>query len=342
MSLMAVETARVVSEPRGRTSASRYAKLTLATLAACSALAVVHCAHADYPDRPIRIIVPFTPGGSTDILARMIGHKLTEAWGQNVVVENRPGANGVVGAEVTAHANPDGNTLLMVAIGHAINPMLQKKLPYDTEKDFQPISLTAILPLMVTVHPSLKANNVQELLALARARPVTYGSGGIGSSQHLAGELINYMAKVKMTHVPYKGGNQALQDLIGGHLDLMPQTILSAAPHIKSGKLRAIAVTTSKRSAAWPDIPTVSESGLKGYESLAWYGIVGPARLPQTVLTKLSNETIKATHSDDMQAALVKQGAEPVGSTPREFAAFIRNEMTKYARVIRDAGITPE
>ncbi|MGZ5150764.1 MAG: tripartite tricarboxylate transporter substrate binding protein [Burkholderiales bacterium] len=299
-------------------------------------------AYAVYPDRPIRIIVPFTPGGSTDILARMIGQKLTDAWAQNVVVENRPGANGVVGAEVTARANPDGHTLLMIAIGHAINPLLQTKLPYDTDKDFQPISLTAILPLMVTVHPSLKINPVQDLIALAKSRPVTYGSGGIGSSQHLAAELINYMAKTKMTHVPYKGGNQGLQDLIGGHLDVMPQTILSAAPHIKSGKLRAIGVTTSKRNAAWPDVPTVAESGLKGYESLAWYGIVGPAKLPQPVLAKLSEETIRATRSSDMQAALLRQGAEPVGNTPREFAAFIKNETTKYARVIKEAGVKPE
>jgi tripartite-type tricarboxylate transporter receptor subunit TctC len=243
---------------------------------------------------------------------------------------------------VTARANADGHTLLMVAIGHAINPMLQKKLPYDTEKDFQPISLTAILPLMVTVHPSLKANTMQDLIALAKSRPVTYGSGGIGSSQHLAAELVNYMANTKMTHVPYKGGNQGLQDLIGGHLDVMPQTILSAAPHIKAGKIRALAVTTSKRNAAWPDVPTVSESGLKGYESLAWYGIVGPAKLPQPVLARLSDEAIKATRSSDMQAALIKQGAEPVGNTPREFTVFIRNEMTKYAKVIREAGVKPE
>jgi tripartite-type tricarboxylate transporter receptor subunit TctC len=297
---------------------------------------------ADYPDRPIRIIVPFTPGGSTDILARMMGQKLTEAWGQQVVVENRPGANGVVGAEITSHANPDGHSLLMVAIGHAVNPALQKKLPYDTERDFQPISLTAILPLMFTVYPALKANNVQELIALAKSRNVTYGSGGIGSSQHLAGELFNSMAHTKMTHVPYKGGNQGLQDVIGGHLDLMPQTILSAAPHIKSGKLRAIAVTTAKRNPAWPDIPTVSESGLKGYESIAWYGLVGPAKLPPPVLAKLATETAKATRSSDMQSALVKQGAEPVGSSPKEFAAFIHSEMTKYSKVIRDAGVKPE
>ncbi|HEX2829849.1 MAG TPA: tripartite tricarboxylate transporter substrate binding protein [Burkholderiales bacterium] len=310
-------------------------------LAAAAAL-LTTTAHADYPDRPIRIIVPFTPGGSTDILARMMGQKLTEAWGQQVVVENRPGANGVVGAEITARANPDGHSLLMVAIGHAVNPALQKKLPYDTEKDFQPISLTAILPLMFTVHPGLKANNIQELIALAKSRTVTYGSGGVGSSQHLAGELFNSMARIKMNHIPYKGGNQGLQDVIGGQIDMMPQTILSAGPHIKSGRLRAIAVTTAKRNPAWPDIPTVAESGLKGYESIAWYGLVGPAKLPPAVLSKLAAETAKATRSPDVQAALTKQGAEPVGSSPREFAQFIRSEMTKYSKVIREAGVKPE
>jgi tripartite-type tricarboxylate transporter receptor subunit TctC len=307
-----------------------------------AAVLMASAAQAEYPDRPIRIIVPFTPGGSTDILARMMGQKLTDAWGQQVVVENRPGANGVVGAEITARANPDGHSLLMVAIGHAVNPSLQKKLPYDTEKDFQPISLTAILPLMFTVHPSIKASNAQDLVALAKSRNVTYGSGGVGSSQHLAGELFNSMAGTKMTHVPYKGGNQGLQDLIGGHLDVMPQTILSAAPHIKSGKLRAIAVTTARRNTAWPDIPTVSESGLKGYESIAWYGLVGPAKMPPAVLSKLAAETAKATRSADMQAALLKQGAEPVGNSPREFAQFVRGEMTKYGKVIRDAGVKPE
>jgi tripartite-type tricarboxylate transporter receptor subunit TctC len=315
---------------------------TTLLLAATAALLGTLPAHADYPDRPIRIIVPFTPGGSTDILARMMGQKLTEAWGQNVVVENRPGANGVVGAELTARSSPDGHTLLMVAIGHAVNPALRKKLPYDTERDFQPISLTAILPLMFAVHPSLKANNVQDLVALAKSRPVNYGSGGVGSSQHLAGELFNSMAGVKMTHVPYKGGNQALQDLIGGHLDLMPQTILSLAPHLKAGRLRAIAVTSSKRNAAWPDIPTVAESGLKGYESLAWYGLVGPAKLPSAVLSKLAAETARATHSKEMTAALIRQGAEPVGSSPRAFTAFIHSEMTKYTKVIRAAGVTAD
>ncbi len=306
-------------------------------------LALAATAAHTYPERPIRILVPFTPGGSTDILARMIGQKLTDAWGQQVVVDNRPGANGVVAAELTARANPDGHTLLMVAIGHALNASLQQKLPYDTRKDFQPVSLTAVLPLLFGVHPSIKVANVSELIALARGpRPVSYASGGIGSSQHLAAELMNYMAKVKMTHVPYKGGNQALLDVIGGHVNMMASTILTVAPHAKAGRLRALAITTAKRSPAWPEIPTVSESGLKGYESIAWYGLVAPAGLPPAVLAKLATEVAKGTRSADMQETLLKQGADPVGNSPREFAAFIQSEMNKYAAVIREAGIKAE
>jgi len=295
-----------------------------------------------YPDRPIRILVPFAPGGSTDILARMLAQKLTDAWGYQAIVDNRPGANGVVAADLAAHSNADGHTLMMVAIGHAINAALQKKLPYDTERDFQPISLTAVLPLLVAVHPSSKATNMKELIALAKSPGVNYASGGIGSSQHLAAELINSMAKVKMNHVPYKGGNPATLDLVAGNVEMMASTILTVAPHVKAGKLRALAITTSKRSPAWPDIPTVSEAALKGYESVAWYGLVAPAKLPPAVLDKLAGEIIKGTKAADMQGALVKQGADPVGSTPKEFTAFIHTEMTKYSKVIREAGIKPE
>jgi tripartite-type tricarboxylate transporter receptor subunit TctC len=300
-------------------------------------------ARADYPERSIRIIVPFTAGGATDLLARMIGKKLTQAWGQQVVVDNRTGANGIIAYELAAKANPDGHTLLFVAISHAINPLLQK-LPYNTDKDFTPVSLIAILPLLLVVHPAVPANNLQELIAQAKSpsKPLTYASGGVASSQHLAAELMNYMAKVKMTHVPYKGGTQGMLDVVGGHVDVMIQVILSVAPHIKTGRLRALAVTTSKRNAAWPDLPTMSEAGLPGYESTAWYGMVATAGLPPSVLAKLSAETIKATQSSDMRDALAKQGAEPVGNTPREFAAFIKAETTKYAKVIKEAGVKAE
>ena len=299
---------------------------------------------ADYPNRPIRIIVPFTAGGSTDVLARMIGQKLTAAWGIPAVVDNRAGANGVIAADLIAKSNPDGHSLLMVAIGHAINPSLQKNLPYDSEKDFQPISLTAILPLLLAVHPAVKANSVQELIALAKSapKPLNYASGGIGSSQHLASELINTMAKIKMMHVPYKGGGPGLVDLLAGQVDVMASTILSVAPHGRAGKLRVLGITTSKRSAAWPEIPTVSEAGIKGYESIAWYGLVGPAGLPAPVLDKLSAEVIKGTRSKEMQEALIKQGADPVGNGPKEFTAFLKSETAKYARVIREAGIKAE
>lgn len=295
----------------------------------------------NFPARPIRILVPFAPGGSTDILARMLGQKMTEAWGQQVVVDNRTGGNGVIAAQLTAQANADGHTLLMVAIGHAINPSLLKSLPYNTERDFTPISLTAVLPLMVGVHISVKANTLQELIALARngARPVTYASGGIGSSQHLAAELINFMAKVKMTHIPYKGGAPGLLDVVSGHVDMMASTILTVAPHARAGRLRALAITTAKRNAAWPELPTVAESGLKGYESIAWYGMVAPAGLPPAVLAKLSDVLSKGTRAADMRDTLINQGAEPVGSSSREFGAFIKSETTKYARVIRQAGV---
>ena len=289
----------------------------------------------------MRIVVPFTAGGSTDVLARMIGKNLTEAWGQQVVVDNRAGANGVIAAELVAKSNPDGHSLLMIAIGHALNPSLNKKLPYDTEKDFQPISLTAVLPLLLAVHPSVKANSVQELIALAKsnAKPLNYASGGIGSSQHLAGELINSMAKIKMLHVPYKGGGPGLVDLLAGQVSVMASTILSVAPHGRTGRLRVLGITTTKRSAAWPEVPTVAEAGIKGYESIAWYGLVGPAGMPAPVLGKLSAEVIRGTKSKEMQETLIKQGADPVGNGPKEFTAFLKSETLKYAKVISEAGI---
>jgi tripartite-type tricarboxylate transporter receptor subunit TctC len=318
-------------------------RLHLRALAALALILPAAIAHA-YPDKPIRILVPFASGGSTDILARMLGQKLTEAWGQQVVIDNRAGANGVLAASLAAQANPDGHTLLMVAIGHAINPSLQKTLPYDTSRDFAPLSLTAILPLLVAVHPLVKATSVQELIALARnnAKPVTYASGGVGSSQHLAAELMNFMARIKMTHVPYKGGNPGLLDVVGGHVGMMVSTIITVTPHAKAGRLRALAITTARRNTAWPDLPTVAESGLKGYESIAWYGMVAPAGLPPAVATKLATVLADGARSDAMREVLVNQGAEPVGSTPREFADFIKSETAKYAHVIREAGIKPE
>jgi len=294
---------------------------------------------AEYPEKPIRILVPFVPGGATDILARLVGQGLTDQWRQQVVVDNRPGANGIIAADVTAKAIPDGYTLLFVAIGHAINPLLQKNLPYDTVKHFTPISLAAVLPLIVTVHPSVRAQNVKELIAVARTKRLNYASGGIGSSQHLATALFAHMAKIDLGHIPYKGGNQGLLDLVAGQVDIMISTILSLTPHIKSGRVNGLAITTPKRNAAWPDMPTVSEAGLPGYQSQAWYGLVGPKSLPAPVLKKLSEEVTRIIRSKTVTENLSSQGADPVGSSPAEFNAFIKAEINRYVDVIREAGV---
>lgn len=319
--------------PRGRMF------VALATL-----LALSGPAGADYPERPIRIIVPFAPGGGTDILARMIGQRLTQAWGKQVVIDNRTGANGVIAAELTARANPDGHTLLFIAIGHVINPLLLKKLPYDSERDFTAVSMTASLPLLLAVHPTVKATSVPELIALARSRPepVRYASGGIGSSQHLATALMGSMAGLKLIHIPYKGGFPGLVDLIAGNVDMMITSILAVVPHGKAGRLRMLAVATAKRNNAVPELPTIAEAGIPGYESIAWYGMVAPAGLPGAVLDKLSGEVVRATKAPDMWDALTKQGADPVGSTPKEFAAFMRSETAKYGKLIKETGMKAE
>src|SRR4051812_26304639 len=290
-------------------------RAALAAAGACMAAAFPLYA-ADYPSKPIRILVPFVPGGATDILARLVGQNLTAAWDQQVVIDNRPGANGVLAADMTAKATPDGHTLLFVAIGHAINPLLQKNLPYDTQRDFTPVSLAAILPLIVTVHPSVPANNVKELIALAKTRRLNYASGGVGSSQHLATALFGSMAKIELVHIPYKGGNQGLLDTVGGQVNMMISTILSLSQHIKSGRLRGLAITTAKRNAAWPDLPTVAEAALPGYQSIAWYGMVAPAHLPPPILKKLSGEVVRIIQSKEVKDNLIAQGAEPVGNTP--------------------------
>jgi tripartite-type tricarboxylate transporter receptor subunit TctC len=315
-----------------------------AWLAACGLLvaSALTVRAEDYPSKPIRILVPFVPGGATDILARLVGQGLTTAWGQQVVVDNRPGANGVLAADMTAKATPDGHTLLFVAIGHAINPLLQKNLPYDTQKDFTPVSLAAILPLIVTVHPSVPANNVKELIALAKTKRLNYASGGVGSSQHLATALFASMAKIELVHIPYKGGNQGLLDTVGGQVNMMISTILSLTPHIKSGRLRGLAITTATRNAAWPDMPTVAEAALPGYQSIAWYGMVAPRGLPPAVLKKLSDEVARIIKSKDVKDNLIAQGADPVGNSPAEFGAFIKAETKRYEKVIRDAGVTTE
>jgi tripartite-type tricarboxylate transporter receptor subunit TctC len=295
----------------------------------------------EYPSKQVRMLIPFQPGGATDLLARWVATHLTQAWGQQVVPDNRPGANGIIAAEMLTKSPPDGHTLLFVAIGHAINSLIYKKLPYDTERDFTPVSLAATYTQLVIVHPSVPARSVKELIALAKARSMTYASGGVGSSQHLAGELFSHMAKIKMNHVPYKGGAPGLVDVLAGNVELMI-TQPTSVEHVKSGRLRALAVSSPKRSPHWPSLPTVSEAGLPGYQSEAWYGLVAPRNLPPDILKKLNDEAVRAIRAPALKETLAASGGIPVGSTPVEFSTFITAEINRYAKVVREAGISAD
>ncbi|HEV7800547.1 MAG TPA: tripartite tricarboxylate transporter substrate binding protein [Burkholderiales bacterium] len=319
-----------------------FAGKLCASLAVACAGALPLCASpAEYPSKQIRVLIPFQPGGSTDILARVVASHLGQAWGQQVVADNRPGANGIIAAEILTKSPPDGHTLLFVAMGHAINSLIYKKLPYDTERDFTPVSLAALYSQLVIVHPSVPARTLKELIALAKARRMTYASGGIGSSQHLAGALFSHMAKIEMSHVPYKGGAPGLLDVMAGNVELMI-TQPTSSEYIKSGRLRALAISSPKRSPYWPELPTVSEAGLPGYQSEAWYGLVAPRNLPADVLKKLNEETVRALRAPALKESLAIQGGTPVGSTPAEFSSFIKAEINRYAKVVRDAGISAD
>jgi tripartite-type tricarboxylate transporter receptor subunit TctC len=297
-----------------------------------------------YPARPVRMIVAYPPGGGTDIVGRMMAQKLTETLGQNVVIDNRGGATGNIGTELAARANPDGYTLLMGNVApNAINVSLFKKLPYDPVKDFAPVSLVAITPNILVVNPTVSVKSVKDLIALARAKPgvLNYPSAGIGSSSHLAGELLKILAKVDMVHVPYKGGGPALIDTISGQMQIMFATTPAAMPHVKSGKVRPIAVTTEKRSQTLPELPTIAET-VKGYEASTWYGLLAPAGTSPAIVTRLHQDTVKILSVTDTREKLGAQGFEPVGNTPAEFGAYIKSEIAKWGRVIREAGIKAE
>ncbi|MCW5736883.1 MAG: tripartite tricarboxylate transporter substrate binding protein [Enhydrobacter sp.] len=300
-------------------------------------------AQGAYPEKQIRMVIPFSPGGTTDLLARAVGQHMQEAWGQVVVADNRAGANGVVAGDIVAKSAGDGYTLSTVAMGHAINPLIYKKLPYDGVNDFTPISLLATFPQLVLVHPSLPAKTLGELIELAKKspKPLTYGSGGNGSSQHLAGALFAHMAGLTMTHVAYKGGNPAQLDLMAGNLDLV---IIqpNAKEVVTSGKLRALAVSSTQRSPDYPDVPTVAEAGVPGYQSVAWYGLVGPKNMPADILKKLSAETIRAVAAPGARAVIATQGGVAVGSTPAEFTDFIVAERKRYEVIVREAGMVVE
>jgi tripartite-type tricarboxylate transporter receptor subunit TctC len=313
------------------------------------ALTAAGAAHAQqtpgWPAKSIRFIVPFTPGGGNDTIARLIGQKLTGVIGQQVIIDNRPGAGGTIGAEAAARAAPDGHTMFLAGVAtHGINPNLRKKLPYDPVKDFEPVSLIAQAPLLVVVHPSLPVKSVKELIALSKAKPgaLTYASNGAGGSSHMAVELFQMMTGTKLLHVPYKGLSPALTDLISGEVQLMFSSAVAMLPQVKAGRLRAIAMTGSKRSAAVPDVPTVAEAGVPGYETGSWYGVVMPAGTPKPVVGRLSREIAAITKSREVNERLLDDAAIPVGSTPEEFGAFIRSELARWAKVVQQGRITLE
>ncbi|MDB5921724.1 MAG: tripartite tricarboxylate transporter substrate binding protein [Betaproteobacteria bacterium] len=295
----------------------------------------------DYPNRPVRYIVPQAAGGSSDTLARMITHRVGEGLGRQLVVDNRPGATGIIGAEVVAKANPDGYTLLQAATSHATNPAMQTKLPYDSVRDFAPISLLSQQPNIFIVHPSLPVRTIKELIAYVRAKPgqLNYGSSGTGGSQHLAGELLKGLTGIDMTHVPYKGSPPALVDLLAGRVPIMSSTMPPVLPHIKTGKVRALAVTSAQRSAALPDVPTVAESGVPGYEAIAWQGLLALAGTPKALIARINAEFVKVLKQADIVAKLNEQGYETVASTPEWFASYIRSEIAKWSKVIKASGI---
>ena len=297
-------------------------------------------AQSTYPNRPIRLIVPFPPAGAADILSRTIGPKLGEALGQQVVIDNRTGAGGNIAADLVAKAPPDGYTLLMGFVGtHGINTTLYSKLPYDAVKDFAPVTLTAASTLILVSHPSLPVKSIKELIALAKAKPgqLNFASPGSGTPQHLGGELLKRMAGVDMLHIPYKGAGPILADLLGGQVAMGYISMPAALPHIKSGKLRALGVTSSKRSAVAPDVPAIAES-LPGYEVENWYGVLAPAGTPKEIVDRLNGAIAKSLQLPDVKDRLAGQGFETLSSTPEQFAAYIKSEIVKWAQVIKDSG----
>ena len=305
--------------------------------------ALCACAQG-YPSKSVRIVVPFAPGGPNDIIVRLVAQKLTETWGQPVVVENRPGAGGNIGTDFVAKAAPDGYTLLSVGPGSLIiNPLLGK-VPYDTARDFAPVTLMARAPNALVAHPSLPATSVKELIALARSQPgrINYGSGGNGSTPHLAGALFASMAGIELTHIPYKGTAPAMADLIGGQVQIAFLGIPTVLPHVKSGKLRVLAVTGKRRSPELPGVSTVDEAGVPGYELSPWYGLLAPAGAPREIVARLAGEVTKIVRAAETREKLAVQGAEVAGGSPEEFAAVIQADSLTWSRVVKDSGIRGE
>ena len=322
------------------------------TLRACfillAAIAVANvyaqASGANYPAKQIRVIVPFPAGGPTDAIARAIGQKLSETWGQPVIVDNRPGAGGNIGTELAAKSPADGYTLFIGTVANAINQSLFAKLPFDFVRDFAPVTQNYVTGLILAVHPSLPAHSVKELIALAKAHPgqLSYSSSGVGGTPHLAGELFNSMAGVTMVHVPYKGSAPAMADLLGGHIQLTFDNMLTVLPQVKAGKLRGLAVTMTTRSPLAPELPTVAEAGLKGFEVKSWNGVVVPTGTPKEIIARLNGEIVRILRQPDLREKFLVQGVELVPTTPEEFGAFIKQDIAKWAKVIQLSGARAE
>lgn len=324
----------------------RFSQTVCAALAgafACAAYAATPA--SDYPNRPIRMIVAFAPGGGSDTAARIIAQRLMTSLGQQVVIDNRGGASGTLGHAIGAQATPDGYTLMWTSIGPiAVNPSLYKKLSYDPLRDFDTITLTVDSLNALVVHPSVPAKTVKDLIALAKSQPdkLSYGSSGNGGAGHLAGELFNLMAGVKIVHIPYKGGGPAMIDLMGGQIQAIFATLATALPHIKSGKIRGMAVTTAKRAPMIPELPTIAESGLPGYEAANWYGLLAPAGTPKPIIERLNKEVIKVLEIPEVRASFFNQGMLPQTSTPEAFRAYLKSEIDKWGNLIRKIGISAD
>ena len=323
----------------------RGSRMLAGVFAAALAMFACHApAQSAYPNKSIRILIPFPPGGSTDFLARGIGQKITEAWGQQVVLDNRGGAAGILATDIVAKAAPDGYTLLMNAISHAANASLYRNLPYDTLRDFAPVTSVADVPIILVLRSQLSVNSVRDLIALARAKPgqITFAAGGVGASSHLAGELFRVAAKIEWQTVQYKGGGPALIDLLGNQVDLMFSPIASSIQYIKAGRLKALGVTSAKRVPLMPELPTIAEAGLPGYESSAWYGVVAPARVPKDIVQKLNREINELLRNPQFREAMIARGAVPTGGSTEEFSKFIQDEVKKYAGLVKESGIRAE
>ncbi len=298
----------------------------------------------NYPVKPIRLIVPFAPGGGTDITARAVAHRLSESWGQTVVTDNRPGANGTIGVDIAAKAVPDGYTITMISSSHAVNVGLYTKLPYDLLKDLAPITQATSQPYAFVIHPAVPAKSVKEFIAYAKAKPgaVNYGSSGIGGISHLGGALLGSIAGINIVHVPYKGGAPATVDVIGGQIQMLLGTFLLTGTHIKAGRLRALAVTTPQRWPGAPELPTMQEAGVPGFAITQWYGMLAPAKTPPAIVAKLNQEISRLLHLPDVKEKLAADGANAVGNTPEQFSAHIKAEVAKYARVVKEIGLKAE